>query len=176
MARQAAELRGRSAAEAGVGDMEGVCLNILSDEQKIIHARTTNRIYANQILHSHVLLVTVVLITLSGIVLATLQLWASYKLALAQSGSLVEGGGVTLEPGRIAVKSSVVGVAILAISLAFFGLFVTKVYPIQQAILGPGAPTSGAAGDAGSENGAADSGGNDLLAGEDPGLVGPEAK
>jgi hypothetical protein len=170
MARQTAQLQGRSPEQAGIGNLEGVCFTILSDEQKIAHGQITNRIYATQITHSHVLLVTVVVITLSGLVLATLQLWASYKLAVASHGTLADGGDVTIEPGKVAVKSSVVGVIILAISLAFFGLFVTKVYPIQQVIAGKSTDTA-----AGTRMPAP---GRDAAPGNaaDVGLVGPEAK
>jgi hypothetical protein len=168
--RQTAQLQGRSAEQAGVGNLEGVCFTILSDEQRIVHGQITNRIYATQIIHSHVLLVTVVIITLSGLVLATLQLWASYKLAVASHGALADGGDVTIEPGKVAVKSSVVGVIILAISLAFFGLFVTKVYPIQQVIAGKSTDTA-----AGSRTPAPAPGPASENA-VDAGLTGPEAK
>lgn len=125
-----------------LGRLHNVCHGILSNEQSVRQQAATNRIYENQIFDSHVLLFTVVFITLSGIVLAALQLWASYKLAVKSGGTLGDAGEVSLQPGNVAVKSSVVGVIILGISLAFFAIFVTQVYRIQNITIGAEEGTS----------------------------------
>jgi hypothetical protein len=90
------------------------------------------------------LLIMVITITLSGVVLAGLQLLGSYKLALARKGQLVDGGEASLKPDSIVVKSSVVGVVILAISFAFFMVFVVYVYTLRDDTApGPGrSPTA----------------------------------
>ena len=74
----------------------------------------------------------VVSITIAGVILAGLQLWATYRLAAAGSGTLADGGEVTMEHNRLVVRSSVVGVIILALSFAFFALYVLYVYRLQD--------------------------------------------
>ena len=80
----------------------------------------------------HVLLWVVVLITFSGVVLAAAQLAASYHLASAQKISANTESELTVEAGKISLKSSIVGLAILSLSLGFFTIFVTYVYPIKE--------------------------------------------
>jgi lysylphosphatidylglycerol synthetase-like protein (DUF2156 family) len=78
------------------------------------------------------LLVMVISITISGVALAGLQLFASYKLASSGKGNLADGGEATFKSDSIIVKSSVVGVVILAISFAFFIVFVVDVYTLKD--------------------------------------------
>lgn len=74
----------------------------------------------------------VVAITLSGVALAGLQLVAGYKLAAAGKAAFEQGGQLSIEHSKISLGSSVTGLMILAISLVFFIVFVTKVYLIQE--------------------------------------------
>jgi hypothetical protein len=72
----------------------------------------------------------VVLITLSGVALAAVQLLTSYTLA---STGHLQGDGVTdltLEQGKLAIKSSVTGLVVLVVSLAFFWIYIIYVYRI----------------------------------------------
>jgi hypothetical protein len=108
-----------------------ICFDIADDEQRLRNLETNEKTHRNQLFQNNVLLFMVVAITLSGIVLSALQLWASYKLALAGHGLLADGGDINLQTNNVAVKSSVVGVVILGISLAFFALFVMNVYQIK---------------------------------------------
>lgn len=76
-----------------------------------------------------VLMYMVVLITFAGVVLAGVQLLASYKLALLGKGELAGGGEIIYSAaGGASFKSSVVGLVILALSFAFFLVFVVDVY------------------------------------------------
>jgi hypothetical protein len=93
-----------------------------------------------------VLMYMVVLITFAGVFLAGVQLLASYKLASIGKGELGGGGEIIYSATTGAsFKSSVVGLVILALSFAFFLVFVYKVYtfdPEQGAAGAPSSPSS----------------------------------
>lgn len=89
------------------------------------------RIYEGQLAQNTVMLWMVVAITLGGVVLAAAQLWATYRLALSGKGGLADGGEISVEAKRLAVRSSVVGVIILALSLIFFTIYVLYVFRIN---------------------------------------------
>jgi uncharacterized protein YneF (UPF0154 family) len=78
------------------------------------------------------LLVMVVAITLSGVVLAGLQLLASFKLATMGKAELAGGGELSYSKDSVSFKSSVVGLVILAISFGFFLVFVIDVYELKD--------------------------------------------
>ena len=78
-----------------------------------------------------VLLWMVVAITIAGVLLAGFQLLAAYRLANNGRGDLCQGGELSLDAKSVSLKSSVTGVIILAISLAFFITYVKWVYPIR---------------------------------------------
>jgi hypothetical protein len=96
---------------------------LLYEEQVIRNENFVFQRYENTII-----MLMVVSITISGVILAGLQLFASYKLASAGKAAFEQAGEVTLDSHSMAVKSSVVGVIILAISFAFFLVFVLYVY------------------------------------------------
>jgi hypothetical protein len=79
-----------------------------------------------------IMLWLVVTITASGVALSALQLITSYKLAA--SGRVVAQGDskITLEASKISVQSSITGLLILTVSLAFFIVFVIKVYQFKE--------------------------------------------
>jgi hypothetical protein len=79
-----------------------------------------------------VLLYMVVLITFVGVLLAGLQLLASYKLATLGRGELTGGAEIAYSPQGASFKSSVVGLSILAMSFAFFLVFVLYVYTFRD--------------------------------------------
>jgi hypothetical protein len=85
-----------------------------------------------QELDERVILWMVVGITISGVILAGLQLLASYRLAATNHGSLPEAGQLSIETGKLSIKSSITGLLILALSLAFFVVYVKWVYAIQE--------------------------------------------
>ena len=112
--------------------IRGICENLLAAQYRLETLETGQRIYANQLYQNTIVLWMGVTITLSGVVLAAIQLWATYRLAMAGKGALAEGGEATVEYNRLVVRSSVVGVIILALSFAFFAVYVLYVYRITD--------------------------------------------
>jgi hypothetical protein len=96
---------------------------LLYEEQVIRNENIVFQRYENTII-----MFMVVSITVSGVILAGLQLLASYKLASSGKASFGESGELNISSNALAVKSSVVGVIILGISFAFFLVFVMYVY------------------------------------------------
>ncbi|HJS88044.1 MAG TPA: hypothetical protein VJ779_21540 [Acetobacteraceae bacterium] len=115
-----------------------VATEFLTKEQIIRNAGFADQRYENC-----VLLIMVVTITISGVVLAGLQLLGSYRLAKDGRAEFGGSGEASVSVHSVAVKSSVVGVVILAISFAFFLVFVVDVYTIRD--VGGPAPAAPAA-------------------------------
>ena len=89
--------------------------------------------FAQQNSDDRVLLWMVVSITIGGVVLSAMQLYGSFRLATSGKGSLADPPSeVSLEKGRLAVKSSVTGLLILTTSFAFFLVFVLFVYQFKD--------------------------------------------
>jgi len=74
----------------------------------------------------------VVAITVSGVILAGLQLFMSFKLAVDSRLDFAKDSQVTIESGKISLRSSITGVLILALSLAFFIIYVIYIYSIHE--------------------------------------------
>jgi hypothetical protein len=90
-----------------------------------------------------ILLWMVVSITVSGVILAGLQLMGSYRLASAGKGEFSQQSEVSFEArGNMSLKSSVTGLIILITSFAFFLVYVTWVYPIQTVRLDTDIPVA----------------------------------
>jgi hypothetical protein len=79
-----------------------------------------------------VTLAMVVAITISGVLMSGLQLFMSYRLAMAGHTELGKDIELSLQKDKIALKSSIVGLAILIISLAFFVVYVKYIYTITE--------------------------------------------
>lgn len=88
--------------------------------------------FIQQELDERVNLWLVVLITISGVALAGIQLFMSYKLAANSRLDFVKDSQVTIEAGKISLRSSITGVLILALSLAFFIIYVLYIYSIHE--------------------------------------------
>lgn len=127
---------------AGAGDVadfgrlnaaSSLCYQIIwtrlaSDAQVIRNENFRIQIYENI-----VLLWMVVAITVSGVLLAGLQLLGSYRLAQAGRGSFAaDQTEITYKPDNVVVRSSVIGLVILIVSFAFFIVFVRYVYMLQE--------------------------------------------
>jgi hypothetical protein len=95
------------------------------------HVRKLN--FVQQEYDSRILLWMVVAITISGVLLAAIQLLAAYRLSSLAGADFAsgQGGELKLDPKSISLKSSVTGLLILMISFAFFIVYVRWVYPIQ---------------------------------------------
>jgi hypothetical protein len=89
-----------------------------------------------QELDERVILWMVVAITVSGVALAGLQLLASYRLASTGTAKLADVSSLTVEAGaeanKISIQSSVTGLLILVVSLAFFIVYVKWIYMITE--------------------------------------------
>jgi hypothetical protein len=74
---------------------------------------------------SYVLLGCVVLVVVSGVVFSGLQLWTGMHAGVQTSNEL------EFSASRVRVTSSVIGVVVLAISMAFLYVYIKDVYPIR---------------------------------------------
>jgi hypothetical protein len=88
--------------------------------------------FIQQELDERVNLWLVVAITLSGVILAGLQLFMSFRLATDSRLEFAKDSQVTIETGKISLRSSITGVLILALSLAFFTIYVLYIYSIHE--------------------------------------------
>jgi hypothetical protein len=102
---------------------------------------TINRtVFAEQNYENHILLWMVVAITISGVALSAVQLFSAYRLAEAAKLAVLPdmGGGIDVDSsGKLSFKSSVTGLMILVVSLAFFIVFVNSIYSLTDRFLDP---------------------------------------
>jgi len=119
-----------------VGDLYGLngfCYDTIGSQLKIDQEKIRRDNFLFQRNENVVLLYMVVVITISGVVLAGVQLLASYKLAVLGRGELAGGGSeINYSANSISFKSSVIGLTILAMSFAFFLVFVIYVYDLRD--------------------------------------------
>ena len=74
----------------------------------------------------------VVAVTFSGVLLAGLQLLASYQLAIANKTSMdANNGEIIVKRDQVVLRSSITGLFILLISFCFFLVFVFYVYRFE---------------------------------------------
>src|ERR1041384_4219283 len=108
-------------------DDKAAQINLLWSVYQLCDAMTSRKLlYEEQVIRNEnfvfqryentIIMLMVVSITISGVILAGLQLFASYKLASAGKAAFEQAGEVTLDSHSMAGKSSVVGAIILAIS------------------------------------------------------------
>ncbi|MGA3224323.1 MAG: hypothetical protein ABSC65_11225 [Acidobacteriaceae bacterium] len=119
---------------AVLGSVRSLCYQDVAGEDVLTDFGIRKSAYLNQQIQTTILMWMVVAITLSGVFLAALQLIAGYQLALTGKAAFEQGQGgqLTVEHSKISLSSSVTGLMILTISLAFFMVFVSKVYLIQE--------------------------------------------
>ncbi len=96
-------------------------------DEQIALLKATAELYRWQNFASTVMMWTAVAVVLAGLLFAGYQLYFSVKLDRKMDGEL------ELSAQRLKVTSSVVGVVILAMSIAFVLIFVDKVYTITSA-------------------------------------------
>jgi ABC-type multidrug transport system fused ATPase/permease subunit len=114
-----------------IRDIASHCYSLERSQQLLNDYLIRRSTFAQQFYAGTVLMWLVVSITLSGVLFAGIQLITSYKLAVKGLGSH-DASELSIEQGRIALKTSVNGLVILAISLAFFLLFVRDVYRFYE--------------------------------------------
>ncbi len=88
--------------------------------------------FVRQYLDERVTLWMVVAITLSGVLLAAVQLVMSFRLALRGRAAFGQDNELALESGKISLRSSITGAVILALSFAFFMVYVIWIYSIRE--------------------------------------------
>jgi hypothetical protein len=112
--------------------VERQCYEQINAEDTLAELGIRRAAFLQQQEQMPVMLAMVVAITLSGVLLAGLQLAASYRLASTGRDAFEQGGQLSLEGHKISLNSSVTGIVILTISLAFFYVFVSQVYLIRE--------------------------------------------
>jgi hypothetical protein len=111
--------------------LHGLCYSRINEEDTLTEFGIRRQAFINQQAETGVLMWMVVVITVSGVLLAAVQLLAGFKLALLGKASFDQGGQFALEANKISVNSSVTGVLVLAISLCFFYIFSKEIYLIK---------------------------------------------
>jgi hypothetical protein len=105
-------------------------------------------LFTRQIFQNEVMLWMVVAITISGVILAGLQLFASYKISVLTKSASFGDADMTFKADSIAIKSSLTGVLILVSSFLFFFVYVYFVFtlhdPATEGIRGQAASQSDA--------------------------------
>jgi hypothetical protein len=120
-----------------LGGIHGLCYAEVNEEDTLAEFGIRRSAFLNQQLQTPVMLWLVVSITVSGVLLAAIQLLAGYRLALAGKAAFDQGGKLDFDKSKISLSSSVTGLLILVISLAFFYIFVTQVYLIKEVGIAP---------------------------------------
>jgi hypothetical protein len=108
------------------------CHSIIQSQQVLADLAIRKLNFFQQYRANGVLMWMVVLVTLSGVLLAGVQLRASYQLAAANKTSLPESNGeLILKRDQLVLKSSITGLFILVVSFCFFLVFVMYVYRFE---------------------------------------------
>jgi hypothetical protein len=138
------------------GEIRTLCASELSEQGRLNDFQLRRMAYFQQDYAGSVVLWMVVVITISGVILAGLQLAASYNLAASgrsrsplppeitdatatdqpsspqgSSTLFIEAGHLEVQKDRLILRSSITGLFILVVSFAFFLVFVTEVYRLR---------------------------------------------
>ncbi|UEM05739.1 hypothetical protein JL101_009985 [Skermanella rosea] len=116
-------------------EFSNLCISVVFNESALNDYKIRKTKFERQYYAEGVTLWMVVSITISGVMLAALQLMASYRLALNGKDSFSQDSNIALEQGKVSLKSSITGLFILIISFAFFLVYVLYIYTISDAEL-----------------------------------------
>jgi hypothetical protein len=111
--------------------LHGLCYARINEEDALTEFGIRRGAFLTQQSETGILMWMVVLITISGVILAAVQLVAGFKLALLGKAAFDQGGQISLEANKLSISSSVAGVLVLAISLCFFYIFAKEIYLIK---------------------------------------------
>jgi hypothetical protein len=119
---------------SGLVDVDGACFDRLSRESDLVTERITHNTYVIQQHQTRDLMWMVVTITLAGVGLACMQLYAGFRLAMSGKATFdsTQGGSIDVEAKKLSLNSSVSGLLVLALSLCFFYIFTDRIYTIQN--------------------------------------------
>lgn len=113
-----------------VKDVQSLCYDQIYGQGLLNDFQLRRLAFVEQAKAETVILWMVVIITLSGVLIAGLQVFASYKLAVAGNRQF-DSSELSIERDKLSVKSSIAGLFILIISFAFFYVFVLEIYKIH---------------------------------------------
>ena len=111
--------------------LHGLCYARINEEDTLAEFGIRRGAFVNQQAETGILMWLVVLITISGVLLAGLQLLAGFRLAMRGKAAFDQGGQISLEANKLSINSSVTGILVLAISLFFFYIFAKEIYVIR---------------------------------------------
>lgn len=111
--------------------LHGLCYARINEEDTLAEFGIRRGAFLTQQSETGILMWMVVLITMSGVLFAGVQLLAGFKLALLGKGGFDQGGQISLETNKLSISSSVTGVLVLTISLFFFYVFAKEIYLIK---------------------------------------------
>jgi hypothetical protein len=118
-----------------IGTLQAVqtlCFVRVGNEDELSEASIRRNAYATQQAETTILMWLVVVITFSGVFLAGIQLFTTYKLVASGKLTGQQESTMTIEAQKVSISSSVTGLVILVVSLAFFEIFVKEVYAIHD--------------------------------------------
>jgi hypothetical protein len=113
-----------------------ICGNQLFNSLYLTDFSIRKQKFLHQELDERVNLWLVVTITLSGVVLAGVQLFLSYRLATQGIGEFAKDSELAIQSRRISLRSSITGAIILCLSFAFFMVYVLWIYSIREVPVG----------------------------------------
>ncbi|MGB9369421.1 MAG: hypothetical protein WCE79_25775 [Xanthobacteraceae bacterium] len=126
-----ATLGGQQVQIAILKDIAQHCYSTVRMQGELSDWEIRKKTFTQQYYANDVMLWMVVLITLSGVCLAAVQLAASYVLASKASQAALS-GELSIAKDQIVLKSSVIGLFVLVVSFAFFLVFVLYVYQFRE--------------------------------------------
>lgn len=116
-----------------LGDVSQACYATLFGQGQLNDFLIRRINFQFQHVASQLLMWMVIGLTISGVLLAAIQIISANRVYLASGGARGETNSeVSIEAGKVYVKSSVTGLAILLISFAFFFVYVAEVYTIRE--------------------------------------------
>lgn len=108
------------------------CLTLVSSVYRLEDYDVRRSAFYEQYSETTFLLWLVICITVSGIILAAVQLVTAYRLSIALGENVGEQTQLTIDTKRLSVRSTVSGLIILAMSFAFFLVYVIYIYPLED--------------------------------------------
>lgn len=113
-------------------EVSRLCYSIIREDGLLSDFNIRREIYKQQYAQSNILLYMVIFITISGVLMAGFQLIMSYRLSGHYRQTAAPETELIFKQDRLALRSSIVGLFILAFSLAFFIIFVRFVYKLEE--------------------------------------------
>lgn len=106
------------------------CIQIVRNLRIIEDFEVRRQAFLQQYQRGEIILWLVISITVSGIVMAAVQLVAAYNLSIAFGQVVTNDSELTFDAKGMTIRSTVSGLVILAMSFAFFLVYVVDVYPV----------------------------------------------